>query len=213
MIKKYIGLACAVILLAACSTASPYEATKTSADVPAHVDVIHLKRVFLYGGEADESSQDSETHRKPEPLEERDPSSNDREVLAMAKANILSQLTNLGYRVVEDSHAAADVGMSFAVSYMPERVFFVHRQVGVQGLVYDSKDNLLFRLGQGKASAAGLFGSMVQPRDDLVSECTREAVIKVVEEMRKGTLENVPVAKDQKQSVSQSSSGQQEGVQ
>jgi hypothetical protein len=198
--RKYIGLALVTLLLAACAS-SPYEQGKSVADIPSHIDVINLKRVFLYGGEADDPLKDAGPHNKPDPLEEKDPSTNDQEVLAIAKTNILSQLTNLGYTVVEDDKTKGDVAMSFAVSYMPERVLFVHRQVGVQGMVYDPNGNLLFRLGQGKASAGGAFGSMVQTRDELVSDCTREAVVKVVTEMRKGTLDNQPVSKHEKVSM------------
>jgi hypothetical protein len=195
-------------LLSACASTSPYEAGKTSADVAAHVDVINLKKVYLYGGEADDPQAKSGPHQKPDPLEETDPSTNDQEVLAVAKTNIVSQLTNLGYSIVDGDKADADIRMSFAVSYIPERVLFVHRAVGVLGLVYAPDGHLLFRLGAGKASAGGAFGSMVQSRDELVSACAREAVVNVVTEMRKGTLENSPVAKKkqamvQKQEIAQ----------
>ncbi len=201
--KKYIGLTLTAILLSACAT-SPYEAGISSADVPAHVDVINLKKVFLYDGEAEDPLKDSGPHQKPDPLEEKDPSSNDLEVLAVAKANILSQLTNLGYSIIEDEKADADIKMSYAVSYIPERVLFVHRQVMVQALAYSPNGGLLFRLGSGKASAAGALGSMVQSRDELVSECAREAVVNAIQEMRKGMKENTSVAKPSKQSAVQS---------
>jgi hypothetical protein len=154
------------------------------------VDVIDLKRVFLYGGEAEDPLENSGPHQKPEALDEVDPSQNDQEVLALVKSNVISQLTNLGYSVVESDSAKADIKMSFAVSYMPERVILVHRMIGVRGFVYNKDGDLLFKLLTLKTSTAGVFGSMLQSRDELVSECTREAVVKIVDEMRKGTLEN-----------------------
>jgi len=199
--KKIAGLTLIAFVLSACAS-SPYDTGRTSADVPSHVDVINLKKIFLYGGEAPDPLKDSGPHQKPDPLEEKDPSTNDVEVLAVAKANIVSQLTNLGYTIVEGDTTESDVKMSFAVSYMPERVLFVHRQVGVQGLVYSPNGNLLFRLGAGKVSAAGAFTSMVQSRDELVSECAREAVVNVINELRKGTLDNNPVSKQHKQTSS-----------
>lgn len=198
--KKTSGLVLTAFLLSACAfPPSPYESGKTTADVAAHINVISIKKIFLYGGEADDPSKDSGPHQKPDLLEEKDPSSNDQEVLAIAKTSIVNQLTNLGYSIVEDDKADADIRMSFAVSYIPERVFFVHRQVGVQGLVYNLDNSLIFKLGAGEASSAGAFGSMVQSRDELVSDCARKAVINVVTEMRKGTSENNSSATKQNQ--------------
>lgn len=211
--KRYMGLGLVILLLSACaSQPSPYESGKSLADVPAHVDVINLKKVFLYGGEADDPLKDSGPHQRPDPLEEEDPSSNDQEVLAAAKVSIVNQLTNLGYSIVEDDKADADIRMSFAVSYIPERILFVHRQVGVQGLVYNQDNHLLFKLHTNKASTAGAFGSMVQSRDELVSDCAREAVVKVVTEMRKGILENNPVAKKKAPSTAQNQPSKQEAA-
>jgi putative lipase involved disintegration of autophagic bodies len=207
MFRNLIALSL-LVLLAAC--ASVYEDGKSSADVPANIDVICLKKVFLYGGKADTESNGQNPKRIESMLEEENPSSNDLEVLALAKANIVSQLTNFGYEIVESPKSKADIAMAYSVSYMPERWPLIDRSVVVRGYVYGNNDELIYNLMAVRQNSVGLIGALVgSSRDEMVSDASREAVVKVVSEMRKGSLENRPVSQIKgKKTVVNSSSGE-----
>jgi len=188
MLKRLFPLAL-VALLGAC-TQSPYFPGRTPSDVPSHVDVVYLKNIYIttWGGE-------NVSDPKSEPNRDMTPSDNDKEVLALAKANILSQMQNFGYSVTEDETKAADAVMGFYVAYQPERWPLVDRSVGISGKLYALDGTPLFKMYVGRVNSIGLIGALAGPsRDDMVSDAAREVAVKVVTEMRKGTKDNKPVA-------------------
>jgi len=174
-----------LLSLAACGGAS-YEEGKSSSDVPAHVNTIKIKDVYMTVLLAStDSNGDYERDTNP--------SSNDQEVTAVAKANIVDQFTNLGYKVVEGD-APADIDTKFTLYYQPERWPLVDREFHVWARFYNSSDVPLFKVHTNDVNAVGLIGAVVGPsRDDMVSSVSRKAVVEGVDELRKGTLENSPV--------------------
>ena len=184
---KYCIPVLSLLLLSACAQ-NPYFPGKTASDVPSHVDVVYLKDVYIttYGGE---STKDPMS----EPNRDMTPSDNDKEVLALAKASILSQMQNFGYVVTEDQSKPADVAMGFYVSYQPERWPLIDRAVGINSKLYAIDGTPLFKMYAGRMNSVGLIGALAGPsRDDMVSEAAREAAVKVVTEMRKGTKDGKP---------------------
>lgn len=184
---KYCVPVLALLLLSACAQ-SPYFPGKSASDVPSHVDVVYLKSVYIttWGGE---STKDPLS----EPNRDMAPSDNDKEVLALAKANILSQMQNFGYTVIEDQSKPAEVAMGFYVSYQPERWPLIDRAVNISGKLYALDGTPLLKMNAGRINSVGLIGALVGPsRDDMVSEAAREVAVKVVTEMRKGTRDGKP---------------------
>ena len=197
---KQLSLIFSLLVLSACAS-SPYAEHKSAADVPAHVNAVYLKRVYMVDPWARDDKGGTGADAKADPAEDADPSQNDREVVALAKANILSQLTNFGYTTVESETAPADITMSFFVNYQPERWPLVNRSVFVAGRAYDRQGASLFTMAT-RDQSAGLIGAVAgASRDEMVAAATRKTVVKLVDEMRKGTLENEPATKKKEPSV------------
>jgi len=173
-----------ILIVTGCTPPSPYAKGKSASDIPAHVDVIALKEVAMaYGQE-----------KNGDPKPDANPSENDREVTVVVRRNIVSQLTNYGFKIVENPQEKADVGLRFYIGYMPERWPLVGRLASVVGIIDDTDGTTLFKTSAMKQNSTGLIGAMVGPsRDEMVSEVARETVIKIVTEMRKGTKNNTPV--------------------
>jgi len=179
-----ISLVSLLLSLAAC--AGPhYEDGKSSSDVPSHVNTVKLKDVYMtvmLAGKDANGDYERDTS----------PSSNDQEVTVLAKANIINQFTNLGYKIVEGD-APADINAKFALFYQPERFPLVDREFHVWARIYNSSDAPLFTIHTHDMNA-GLIGVVAgSSRDDMVSSVAREAVVQAVNELRKGTFQNTSV--------------------
>lgn len=169
--------------LAACAGAG-YAPNRSASDIPAHIDVIKLDQVYMSNSSAEVTSLN-------DPSQDISPSQNDQEVTSVTRANILNQLTNYGYKVVEDS-SQADLTMRFFINYQPERWPLVGRSVVVLGRVYNNGNDLIYSVRTHQENSIGLIGAVVgASRDEMVSDTAREAVVKLVDEMRKGTKENL----------------------
>ena len=185
----YIARLGVLLALAACAS-SPYEEGKSFADVVTNVNVIRLNDVYM---------ATHSTAANGEPEREEDPSTNDQEALHATKMNVVSQLSNFGYTVTEEPHAPADIGMSFFIRYQPERWPLVSRSATVIGRVYDVKGASLFHMEENRNNETGnLLGNLLTAvggtsRDEMIADATRSVVIKIVNEMRKGTKEKTPV--------------------
>ena len=189
---RFLMAAGLIVGLAAC--ASPYEEGKSPADVPAHIDVVNLKAVSMTPLDPKDLHLAANEFRDKQ-QQDAALSQNDQEVLSLAKANIVSQLTNFGYKVVEGDEAKSDIWMTYTVHYQPE-ILLVNRSVLIEGRVYDTTGGPVFRLFQrNRPAVGGLLGVLLEPsRDEMVSTTARDSVVKLVEEVRKGTKENMSVS-------------------
>lgn len=177
------ALVAALLMVTGCAPASPYAAGKSAADVPAHADVIALKEVSMAYG----------TQENGQPKADPNPSINDQEVTAVIKRNIFSQLTNYGYKIVEPTEPS-DVSMRFYIYYIPERWPLIGRSVSVIGTIEDANGAPLLSTLAHYQNTSGLVGAIADgSRDAIISSTARDAVIKLVTELRKGTKNNVPV--------------------
>ncbi|HEU5048154.1 MAG TPA: hypothetical protein VFT64_09970 [Rickettsiales bacterium] len=163
-----------LMLLAGC--VSPYEEGKSAADVPANIDAIYLQKVYI-----------AAPFTKPgvDPVADDKPSKSSQEMLSVAKPSMVSQLTNFGYKVVEDSHEKADIAMKCGVYYAAVwplandalytwcRVYDVGGTPLLKFLAYDERGVIQFALGPTTTAVA--------------AKEARETIIKVVKELRKGT--------------------------
>lgn len=147
---------------------------------------MHSMYITAWGGE---STKDPNS----EPNKDSNPSQNDQEVLALAKANVVSQLNNFGYSVTEDAAKKSDLAVRFYVSYQPERWPLIDRSVSISGKIYELSGPPVLKISTIRMNSVGLIGALVGPsRDDMVAEASREVVVKIVDELRKGTKEAKP---------------------
>ena len=160
-------------MLAGC--ASPYEKGKSAADVPANIDAIYLQQVYV----ADL------TINKPDLAAETTPSKDSLEMLNVVKPSVVNQLTNFGYKIVEDSHEKADIAMKCGVryhGYWPLSADLMYTWCKV----YDLSGAPIFQFFA--VDQRGLIDYALGPTiSTLAAKEARDTVIKVVNEMRKGT--------------------------
>ena len=180
MIRK-IFLSLGLLALTACTPASPYTKGKSPADVPSHINTVYLEKVYI-------SSGDTETNGDPK--EATDPLQESRDMLVIAKPTIVSQLTNFGYKIVENPKATADIGMKCGVRYLQLWPLANNNMTTWCG-IYDIADMAgapLFRMATTQERQSGLVTIMVEAsRSDMAAQEARDVVIKVVDEIRKGT--------------------------
>ena len=184
-IFKISAFLLAGFVLAACASAppSPYEKGKSSADVPARIHAIKLKPLVM----------SNQGNNQPP----RDLSTNDQEVLALAKANIVSQFTNFGYKIIEGDRNKGDISVAFVIDYQPDYVL-VSRQAKINGMVYDTDGSALFHAEAAAQNNGGgsLLGAVVASamgsRDEMVSAVARDVTINIVNELQKGTKNASP---------------------
>ena len=192
---KPILLILLTLAVVGCADSSPYKEGRSPADIPAHINVVNLKKVYMIEeGGMDQVSLGASGDAEDTPPAA-NPSQNDQEVTALAKANIISQLTNFGYRIVEGDNVPSDIAMKYFVNYQPERWPLVGRWVSIVGHISAPDGKSLLTVKTIRANQVGLIGAAVGPsRDDMVAAAAREAVVKTVTEIRKGTKDNAPVA-------------------
>lgn len=185
MKKTLSSLGC-VFLLAALSGCADvnYEKGKSSADVPSRINTIWLKNVYM-------AKSFSSDKTDGEPQEDTAPSQNDQDVMRVVKATILNQFANYGYSIVEQDNGRADVAVKYYVKYQPERWPLVDRSIWVGGRAYNNEGDPLFNVEKQAVNSTGLIGAIIGPdQDEFVAAPTREAVIALVKELRRGTNEH-----------------------
>lgn len=169
--KKILPLL-GLIMLAGC--VSPYVKGKSAADVPANIDAIYLQNVYI-----------ADPYGKGDPVADDKPSQSSQEMLRVAKPSMVNQLTNFGYKIVEDSHEKADIAMKCGVRYSglwplaDDQLYTWCRVYDVDGapllrfMTYDERGLINFALGPTTTEVA--------------AKQAREMIIQVVKELRKGT--------------------------
>lgn len=173
--RRLASLLLLTLALSACAGSSPYAPGKSPANVPSHIDSINLTDIIL----------------------PTNPSDGDKEVAAIAKRAIVSQLTNYGYTVVE-GNKPADIGLKYSVDYTPEYGVFVHRSATIMAMVFDTNGTPLFSKTKSDNGQGGLISSLFTARDAMIADLASHVTIDTVDELRKGQLDNQPIAANQK---------------
>lgn len=184
-IAQILALGLISFSLVACAN-SPYPEGKSIADVPAHVDVIQLRPIQALDG-----MTSAEKSKLPEKKAE--PSQNDLEAIDIVKKAVVSQLTNYGYKIVEDNEKA-DLALQYYVDYIPEYGLLINRTASVSAYaLLPNSDEILFRQIKVDGNRNGLIGALFSSRDGMLSGVASSVTIKTVEELKKGTKENISV--------------------
>ncbi len=190
MLKK-IFLVSVLLVLAACDGLT-YQNGKTASDIPANVQTVSLKSIYLVGGDAKQTflgPSASADSNNPQP--EASPSQNDLDVLAVARDSVIRDLAGAGYRVV-DANAPADVGIQFFVSYQPEMWPLVNRHLAIAGTIYDARGVFLFKILSHEVNAFGLIGAAVgDSRDEMTASTAKDVIDQISTELHKGSKSNV----------------------
>lgn len=170
------------MLVAGCAAPSPYEPGKSTADIPAQIDVIKLDQVADING----WSSDPDWDKRIDPA----PSDNDREVMALAKNAVVAQFENFGMHIVEDDSRAPDLKIKLYVAYQPE-VLIAHRGVIVFIRVFDTEGSPILKMAKARMVTGGFIDGLVisvlTSRDGMVTDAARDAVQATVAELQKGT--------------------------
>lgn|SRR5208282_2574534 len=169
----------ALPLLAACAPKSPYEPGKSAADIPEKIDVIKFDKFAAI--DLWKSGDDWEQRIDAAP------STNDQEVMAVAKASVIAQFENFGMHIVEDDSRKPDLKIHVFVGYQPELGYYVHRQFAIGIQVLDADDSKILHEAAGHYNAHGLLDAIFQSRDGMIGDVSRQVVLQTAAELQKGT--------------------------
>lgn len=177
---KRLVIALALALTCSACANSPYVPGRSEADIPVRVDVVKLNDPAMMKVMTSVMADD------PDKNIDKTPSENDQEVLALVKSAVTSQFENFGMHVVDGGDRKSDLMVRAYVSYVPES-WLIGRSVGVAIHVDDAAAKPILRVTAMRANTVGLVGVLLMSRDGMVTDASREAVKKAVDEIRKGT--------------------------
>lgn len=177
------------LALAGCGGLKPntpyYAKGMSAADVPAQTTVIALEKFEpidnIY---EDDEKHDIESHVDAKA------SSNDKEVLDLARKAMIAKFQENGITVAEQPPSPPRVSLRAYVYYQRDAGLAVKRKYFLYLHFYD-RGKQLFRIFnaylQNDSLLGGLISSAIRSRDGTVIAATHELVVKTAEELKKGT--------------------------
>ena len=122
---------------------------------------------------------------KTDPVPEDKPSQNDQEVTSVVRQTVKTELSKLGYTVIDTPSPLSDVTVNFFIDYQPENWPISNRIVHVMSRVYTPTGTPLFSYFSHDEHLFGVFSAAFgNSRDEMVTSVTREAVDETVKELR-----------------------------